>query len=126
MKVDTRILQHLMRTFLIFGAFLTGGCATGVPALEKIANVEMTINQARENNAITYAPLELKFAEDKLIKAREAVEDEEFEQAQIIAEKALADAQYAEAKSRAEKAKTLVQEIRASINALRSEANRPK
>jgi len=126
MKVDTRILQHLIRTSLICGAFLTGGCATGVAALEKIANVEMTINQARENNAITYAPLELKFAEDKLIKAKKAIEDEEFEQAKIIAEKALADAQYAEAKSRAEKAKILEQEISASINALRGEANRPK
>jgi hypothetical protein len=97
-----------------------------VSPLEKIATVEMTIQQARESNALTYAPLELKLAEEKVIKSKKAVENGDLEQAQIIAEKALADAQYADAKSRAANVKMLVQEMRASLDALRREANRPR
>ena len=105
---------------------MTGGCASRLAAAEKIANVEMTIRLARESNAITYAPLELKFAEDKLLKAKTAIQNGEFEEAQIMAEKALADAQLAEAKSQSEKTKMLAQEMRESINALRREINRPQ
>ena len=124
MKINTRNLQQLTGVLMILGVLWAYGCATGSAPVETIANVEMTIKQARESNAITYAPLALKFAEDKLSKAKKAVENAEYEQAQFLAEKALADAQYAEATSRAEKAKKLVEELRVSINTLRNEIDR--
>jgi hypothetical protein len=124
MKGKPKNLDQLMGALIIFGALVIGGCASKFAAVEKIANVEITIKLARGSNAITYAPLELKFAEDKLLKAKTAIQNGEFEDAQIIAEKALADAQLAEAKSQSEKAKMLAQEMRESINVLRREVNR--
>jgi len=92
--------------------------------VEKIANIEMAITDARQSNAITYAPLELRFAEEKLKLAKQAMEKEDYVKAHRLAEQALLDAQLAEAKSRSERAKRLAQEMQESINEISSELNR--
>jgi hypothetical protein len=98
--------------------------AKDIAPLEKITTVQKAIDAARESNAIINAPLELKLAEDKLAKAKLAINEEEFEMARRLADEALIDAKLAEAKSRAEKAKKLEQEMRKSIDTLRHELER--
>ena len=108
---------------LIGAAFFISACS-GSPPIDKIANVEMLINQARENNASTYAPLELKFAQEKLIEAKVMVDNKLYEKARLTAEEAMIDAKLAEAKSRASKAKKLANEMKDSIDTLRDEIDR--
>lgn len=110
---------------LLLGSVALGGCGTpGTPPTRELANTEMTIKQAREAEAITYAPLELRFAEDNFRAAKAAVENEEYEKARELAEKALADATLAEAKSNSAKAKKFSIELQDSIKALQTEVDR--
>ncbi len=124
MKIRKNITMAVTVT-LILGILVLGGCGTtGIPPTNEIANTEMRINSARETEAINYAPLELRLAEDNLKAAKSAVEKEEYETARELVEKALADATLAEAKSNAEKAKKFALELQESIKTLQSEINR--
>jgi hypothetical protein len=118
----------MKKVILLFFIILivSAGIATAkdVAPFEKITTVQKAIDAARESNAIINAPLELKLAEDKLEKAKSAINEEEFEMARRLADEALIDAKLAEAKSRAEKAKNLDQEMRNSIYTLRHELER--
>lgn len=87
-----------------------GGKKEIIP-LDRIEAVKAAISQAKENEAETYAPLELRFAEQKLQKAKIAMQERDFEKALELAEEATADAKFAETRSRAEKAKKLLQEM---------------
>jgi hypothetical protein len=110
---------------LIAGATAFSACTgAGVPPTREIANTEMTIRKAEESNAINYAPLELRFAQDNLNAAKAAMEREEYDKARTLAEMALADATTAEAKSNAAKAQKFAQELQESIRALKAEVER--
>ena len=98
-------------------------CA-GVAPIEKMAKLDSQIESARQAEAIVHAPLELKFAEDKYKMAETAIEDEEYERASRLADEALLDAQLAEEKALSVQAEQEVQELRESIEALRSELMR--
>jgi Domain of unknown function (DUF4398) len=100
------------------------GCAAKVAPIEDISNAQMAVKEAEESNAATYAPLELKFATDKLAKARTALQAENYEEALQLANEALLDAKLAEAKSRSEEAKKTTQELRNTIETLRQEIER--
>ena len=97
------------------------GCASKVAPVENITSAEMAIMAAQESNASVHAPLELKIAADKLNQAKAAMELEEFDKAQRLADEATVDAQLAEAQSRSEKAKKVAQEMRDNIETLRHE-----
>jgi DNA polymerase III delta prime subunit len=102
---------------------LTWACA-GVAPIEKMAKLDSQIESARQAEAIVYAPLELKFAEDKYKLAEAAIEEGEYEKASILADEALLDAQLAEEKALSVQAEQEVQELRESSEALRSELMR--
>ena len=108
---------------LILLLSLTWACA-GVAPIEKMAKLDFQIESARQAEAIVHAPLELKFAEDKYKLAEEAIEEGEYEKASILADEALLDAQLAEEKALSIQAEQEVQELRESIEALRSELMR--
>ena len=78
-------------------------CA-GVAPMEKMVKLESQIANARQAEAIVYSPLELKFAEDKYQLAQ--------------------DAKLAEVKALSVRAEKEAQEMRESIETLRSELNR--
>jgi predicted lipid-binding transport protein (Tim44 family) len=98
-------------------------CA-GVAPMEKMVKLESTISNARQAEAIVYAPLELKFAEDKYEMAQDAIADKDYDVARQLADEALMDAQFAEVKALSVKAEKDAQEMRESIETLRSELNR--
>jgi len=110
---------------VIVAAVSVAGCASkGVAPVESITGAELVIKEARESNAEMNAPLELKFAEDKLAAAKAAVAKEEFIEAKRLADEALMDARLAEAKSLSVKAKKQAQEMRDAIETLRHEIDR--
>ena len=98
-------------------------CA-GVAPMEKMVKLESQIANARQAEAIVYAPLELKFAEDKYELAEGAIEDKKYDVARQLADEALLDAQLAEVKALSVRAEKEAQEMRESIETLRSELNR--
>jgi len=123
-----KTMKYIAKTVavpLIIGSVAFCGCGTtGVSPTNEIANTEMNIKQAVENDANKYAPLELRLAEDNLKAAKAAMANEEYEKAQELADKALADATLARAKSNEAKAKKFAGELQESIKSLQSEINR--
>lgn len=109
---------------LVLGVALVGGCGGKLPPTEKIAMVETSISSAKEQNAPTLAPLEIKLAEEKLQKAKELITDKDYEEAALMLDRALQDAKLAEIKSQSETAKKSAQEMRDSIETLRQEIKR--
>jgi len=101
-----------------------GGCA-GTPPIDPVSSTETAVNRAIEAKAGEYAPLELREAQEKLDAARQAMNDEEYEQAQRLAEAAREDARLAEVKAQSETAREQAREIQSTIETLRQEAEQP-
>lgn len=118
-------INRVVGISLLLGSVALVGCsAKGVPPTGKIANTEMTIKQARESEAMNYAPLELKLAEDNLKAAKAAQAEEEYVKAGELADKALADAILAEEKSKASKAKKVSKDLQDAIKIFQMENDR--
>jgi len=110
---------------LLCCAFLLVACAgNAVPPVKEISTVEKELSVARGSDAEIYAPLELRYAEDKLRDAKSALAREEYDKARQLTEEASINAKLAEAKASAEKEKKLVQETKDNIDILRKEIER--
>lgn len=105
---------------LILFVTLAAGCA-GVAPVEKMAKLDSQIASARQAEAIVYAPLELRFAEDKYKMAQAAMKDENYETANRLADEALLDAKLAEEKALSVQAEKEAQKLRESVESLRNE-----
>ncbi len=117
--------QILVSVIVIILASPFFGCASkGIAPVKNISDAEMAIKEAKESSATVNAPLELRYAEDKLKNAKIAFEQEEFVKAQRLADEALMDAKLAEAKSESLKAKEHAQKVRDSVETLRREIER--
>jgi hypothetical protein len=110
---------------VLAGSLLLGGCASkGEPPTDKLALVETSVTHAKESEAYTYAPLEIKLAEEKLAQAKQKIAEKEYDQARVLLDQALVDARLAESKSQSEKTKRGAQEMKDSIETLRKETER--
>ena len=110
---------------VILGVILMGGCASSKKApVDRVAKAEMAIDRARQSEAQTYAPLELKLAEEKLETAKASMAEKEYDQVRRLAEEALLDAEVAEGKARSEKTKEIALDLRKSIKEIRREMDR--
>lgn len=118
--------QRLILLSILSWVFIVFGCSSaGIELIAKdISNVEVLIDQARQEQAETYAPLELKLAEENLQEAKDALKDDEPETASRKAEMAREHARVADAKSRAEKAKKLTENEKKDLDILRNEIDR--
>ncbi len=105
-------------------AGLTAACGSTNFPVEKLAEADIAIQQAEQVGAKDYAPLEIREARRKLDTARSAVEEEDYEKAQIYVEQALVDAELAHIKTLSGKARMAVTELRESIRILEEEINR--
>lgn len=122
-KNRVRTVQ-LLAVMIACGALFLSACAGTPPPTEKVSNVEMMIQRARQNEADKYAPLQLRLAEENLQEAKAAMAEDENDLAHKKADKALADAKVAEAKARAERARRLTDEMSDSVDTLRQEIER--
>jgi len=103
----------------IIGLF---GCASETPPINTISTADTALNQAMMVKASEYAPVEMQRAMEKLGRAKQALADEEYEDARRLAEQAQIDAQLAEAKARSGNAREMAQQTQQTIEALRREA----
>lgn len=94
----------------LLAALLVSACATTPPPLAELAEAEAEIDRARRAEAAELAPVELRFAQDKLARARAASEGRDYKSAAALAAEAMVDAELAAAKSAEARARRAVQE----------------
>ena len=120
-------MRNALFVTIAIGLGLVLGCATkGVMPTENLTKAETAIQSAQTAEARTYAPLDLKLAEDKLAEAQAAAGREDYDGARRLADEALVNAQLAEKKADSERAKRAAQEMRDTIEALRRAVREPK
>lgn len=120
---------------LVFSIFFIGalvmllmaGCASSGNrsiANSKISESEKAISVAKESNASTNIPVDLRNAENKLSQANSAFTAEEYIKATRLAEKATIDADYARIQAKSEKSKNDADQMRQNIGNLRQDLER--
>lgn len=108
----------------IISMLLMAGCAssgTRSIANSKISESEKAISVAKEINASTNIPVDLRNAENKLVQANSAFKKEEYAKAARLAEKATIDADYARIQANAEKSKNDADQMRQNLVDLRQD-----
>ncbi len=119
-----RFITMLFIVMTLTIATIIGCGSKGVMPSKNISDAEMAIKMAKENSATINAPLDVRIAEEKLQKAREAAKSEDFISAQRLADEAMMDARVAEVKSQTQKVKKMEKDLRESIETLQNEVNR--
>ena len=79
---------------------LLAGCEPTRPPLTQLDQAAHSLESARASGAPTYAPLELRYAEERLIQARAAVDKHDYDDAMNLADESSANSDLAIAKSR--------------------------
>ena len=117
------VLTRTARTgrWLAFGgAVALAACASSpAPPETELAAAELAVGEAEEADARTHAPVLLQQAQEKLARARQAVEGEAMVDARRLAEQATVDAQLAEAQARATIAQSNLREVQEGVDQLR-------
>jgi hypothetical protein len=117
------------RFVVVFAALVwLTGCASSQPpeaaVTAEMATAQSAVEQAEQSDAADHAALELRNARQKLEQAQAAMDSGDRTLALRLAEQAAVDAELAEAKSRSSRAQQAVDEVQASIRALREEIER--
>lgn len=123
-----RFPSHIQQWFslsVVCGVLGVTGCSAGRPPEAAVAQADLAVRQASESKAPTYAPTEFRVAQEKTLGAHQAMSAEDYDLARRLAEQAVTDAQLAQARAEATAAEKNAEEVRRTMQALRSEANRP-
>ncbi len=112
-----KVIKILLPLLIVF----VGACATTNPPTQQLTETETVIRQADQIGASDYAPLEIRQARQKLVRARAAYNREDYGEAARLAEQAKVDAELAQIKTLSGKAQLAVQELRESIRLLQVE-----
>ena len=93
--------------FAIVTALLIG-CGPTKPPTDELGVATRNLSSARAAGAATYAPQDLKSAQDRLARANAAAAHDEMDDAAMLAEESAVDSELAAAKSRLGKAREAV------------------
>lgn len=118
--------QKTLRYYIPLILIMLSGACAGVAPTSKMANLEYAINDAVKADAPAYAPLELRFAQEKYQAAKKAIAEKEYKQAERLIDQAQLDAQLAQERALATKAEKDADEMREGIEALQNETERIK
>lgn len=102
-------------------ASVAAGCASVSPPKETMAVSEAAVEKAKEAQAYEFAPIQFNAAQEKLNRAKIAMEREDYLKARELAEQAEADADLAYYSARNAQAQRSAAELRESIETLRRE-----
>ncbi|MFT3791161.1 MAG: DUF4398 domain-containing protein [Rudaea sp.] len=117
------------RVIALFGAVVfaicAAGCAQTKPPLAEMQEAARRVDGARDAGAATYAPAELRSAQERLAQARAAMRQEDYDMAAQLADEAQAAGDLAQVRTRLGKARERV-DARTRENAqLRSDLSVP-
>ncbi len=125
MTKDIAVFKRGIGVPFIYGAAVVlAGCTAATPPVDTISTADTAVNRALEAQAMQRAPLELRPAMEKLEAAKQASEEEDYEEARRLAEQARVDARLAEAKARSESVRQEAQELQQAVETLHHEINR--
>ncbi|MGB0133275.1 DUF4398 domain-containing protein [Dokdonella sp.] len=93
-------------------ALLLAACGPTRPPPDVLGNAPQRLASARSADAQTYAPLELRFAEDKLRQARLASQDGDFKEASALAEESSVNSELAMTKAKLGKLRESVDDLK--------------
>jgi len=103
---------------------LLAACSPTKPPTDELGIASRNLATARSAGAATYAPLELRAAEDKLNQANGAAGHQEYDDAAMLAAESAVASELAAAKSRLGKAREAVMALRQQNEDLNREADR--
>ncbi len=110
----------MLRSLLILlpAVSVLGGCASAPPDLGFLDQADEQALEAAAGGAVEHAPLELRYAREKLAEARTAADAREFDQARRLAQQSQVNSELASAKTVAAKAREAARQSRESNEAL--------
>ncbi len=120
-KINTRsrALRLLVGSSIVFAL---AACASAqTPPTEQLQAAELAISSAEQERVADFAPQDLKQAHDKLSAARTAVQAEDMEQAERLADESRVSAELASARTALLKTQAVNAEMQQSIDALQQE-----
>jgi hypothetical protein len=106
---------------LLVSVVILAGCATTPPPLTEVDDARAAVARAREAGAEALAPVDLRMAEDRLVRAEAALAAEDYKAALPLARQAGVDAELALANARHARARRAVEERSADNARLRRE-----
>lgn len=110
---------------MILAVPLLAACASGPPApSEELAVARSAVSSAEDAGAREHASLDLRRAQQKLERAEQARQNENYREALHMAEQAEIDARYAAFRARSQRASNAVEELERGIAELRAEVAR--
>src|SRR5687768_4416640 len=92
-----------------------GGCSSAKAPTATLSQAELAVEEANQSEVSQYASLELQTAREHLENAKQAIQQENYQEARRQAEKALVNAQLAETKAEAASARETAAELRKTI-----------
>ena len=110
-------MKH-MRVLIILFAIVLAACVTPGPSEDIFASAQQAVERAEAAGGEEYAPVEMRFAKEKLTEAREGVEKRQNDVASYLIEQAEINAELAIAKSAAAKQRNKVSELRRAVEVL--------
>ncbi len=119
--VNNKKLQSVQAALAAAIVLLIAACATTPPDPRMLDNARQAIAQAEAAEAREYAPLELRFANERLRSAEIALENEREDDARRLAEQAELEAQLAFARTRAALARAELQQKQRELEQIRSD-----
>jgi hypothetical protein len=109
--------------FAILTALLAA-CGPTKPPSDELGVATRNLSTARAAGAATYAPLELRAAEQRLAQANSALAHEDYDEAAVLASESAVNSELAAAKSRLGKAREAADSLRQQNEELSREAAR--
>ena len=106
----------------LLGLILISGCSTTKPPTDTLAQAELAVRAAYDARAADLAAQDLKGAQTKLERARQAMIAKKYDDARRFAESAQVDAELAEAKSEAATLRGIADDVQRKIDTRQSEA----
>lgn len=100
--------------FVVSLALLLAACGPTKPPPDLLGDAQQRLSSARSADAPTYAPMELRFAEERLDQARAAMADRDYTLAANLAEESSVNSELAAIKARLGK-------LRESVDTLKQE-----
>lgn len=116
MTLDRRKIYAIVSLFAVLAMT---GCAPTRPDPNLLSNATTVLEAARQADAKTYAPLELRFANERFDQAQSAMSREDYAAADLLARESVANAELAVVKARLGKAREAVDALKIQNDELR-------
>jgi len=125
MKLTQPQLWRVTATALAASTLLlVQGCSSTPRPEAELASASTALVSAENQDAAMHAPVAMDRAKEKLRRAKQAMDEEDYAEAKRLSDEAAADAEFAQAFTSKTRAETALSELESSIEALRSEIER--